>query len=118
MRVKSPRRQRHNKILKLAKGYRMSRHRWYKIAHESVIHAGQYAFAGRKLRRRDLRAVWITRINAALRSLGVKYSAFIPALEKSGIKIDRKILSDLATRQPKVFAHIVKSTGFSFTSEK
>jgi large subunit ribosomal protein L20 len=118
MRVKSPRRQRHNKILKLAQGYRMSRHRWYKIAHESVIHAGHYAFVGRKLRRRDLRAVWITRINAALRNIGVKYSAFIPALQKANITLDRKILSDLATRQPKVFSQIVKSAGFSFTSEK
>ena len=78
MRVKSPRRQRHNKVLKLAKGYRMTRHRLYKVAREATIHAGQYAFAGRHLRRRDLRATWIIRLNAALRSLGVTYSKFIP----------------------------------------
>ena len=71
MRVKSPRRQRHNKVLKLAKGYRMTKHRLYKVAREAVVHAGQYAFAGRKLRRRDLRRTWIIRINAGLRALGV-----------------------------------------------
>jgi large subunit ribosomal protein L20 len=112
MRVKSPRRQRHNKILKLAQGYRMARHRWYKIAHESVIHAGQYAFAGRKLRKRDFRALWIVRINAALSSLGVKYHEFISALKKSSIQLDRKILSELATNHPEVFKKIVESTGF------
>lgn len=112
MRVKSPRRQRHNKVLKLARGYRMSRHRLYKTAREAVVHAGQYAFAGRKLRRRDFRAVWITRINAALSALGVRYHEFISSLKKSSIQIDRKILSELATRQPEVFKEIVKSAGF------
>lgn len=111
MRVKSPRRQRHNKILRLAKGYRMTRHRLYKVAHEAVVHAGQYAFAGRHLRRRDLRAAWITRINIALRNLGLTYSPFIAALKKSHIEIDRKILSDLATRNPNAFKQVVKSAG-------
>ena len=115
MRVKSPRRQRHNKVLKLAQGYRLSRHRWYRVAHEAVIHAGQYAFIGRKLRRRDLRAIWITRINAALSALGVKYHEFVSALKKSSIQIDRKILSELATRQPEVFKEIVKSAGFTIS---
>jgi large subunit ribosomal protein L20 len=116
MRVKSPRLHRHKKILKLASGYRMTRNRLYKVAHEAVVHAGQYAFAGRRLRRRDLRATWIIRINAALRELGVTYSRFIAAASKAHIIIDRKILSDLATRQPKVFAQIVKAAGF--TSQK
>jgi large subunit ribosomal protein L20 len=113
MRVKSPRRQRHNKILKLAKGYRMTRHRLYKVAHEAVVHAGQYAFAGRKLKKRDLRRTWIIRINAALDGMGISYSQFIPALKKSNILIDRKVLSDLATRQPEAFKAVVTAAGFT-----
>ena len=109
MRVKSPRRQRHNKVLKLAKGYRMTKHRLYKVAREAVVHAGQYAFAGRKLRRRDLR------INAGLRSLGVTYSQFISAAKKANIEVDRKILADLAARQPEVFKSVVSATGLKLS---
>ena len=111
MRLKSPRRQRHNKVLKLAAGYRLSRHRWYKVSREAVIHAGQHAFIGRRLRRRDLRRTWITRIKAAVENLGFKYSLFISALKSSKIQIDRKILSELATNQPEVFNKIVKESG-------
>ncbi len=111
MRVKSPRRARHNKILKLAKGYRMTKHRLYKVSHEAVIHAGQYAFAGRHLRRRDLRRLWIVRINAALEKYGISYSKFIAALKTSKIQLDRKILSELATHQSQSFAAVVKATG-------
>ena len=100
MRVKSPRLQRHKKVLRLAKGYRMTKNRLYKVAREATIHAGQYAFAGRHLRRRDLRSTWIIRINAALRALGITYSKFIPALKKANINLDRKVLSELATHQP------------------
>ena len=107
MRVKSPRLHRHKKVLEMAKGYRMARHRLYKVAREATVHAGQYAFAGRHLRLRDLRSLWILRINAALRELGLTYSKFIPALKKAGIQIDRKILADLAVRQPQVFKSIV-----------
>ncbi len=107
MRVKSPRRQRHNKVLRLAKGYRMTKNRLYKVAHEATVHAGQYAFAGRRLRRRDLRSTWIVRLNAALRTLGTTYSKFIPALKKANIGLDRKILADLAVRQPDVLKEIV-----------
>lgn len=113
MRVKSPRRQRHNKVLKLAKGYRMTKNRLYKVAHEATIHAGQYAFAGRHLRRRDLRSTWIIRLNAALRVLGVTYSKFIPALKKANINLDRKVLSELATHQPETLKEIVKKAGFT-----
>ncbi|HBC72642.1 MAG: 50S ribosomal protein L20 [Candidatus Amesbacteria bacterium GW2011_GWB1_47_19] len=115
MRVKSPRRQRHNKVLKLAKGYRMTKHRLYKVAREAVVHAGQYAFAGRKLRRRDLRRTWIIRINAGLRSLGVTYSQFISAAKKANIEVDRKILADLAARQPEVFKSVVSATGLKLS---
>ena len=107
MRVKSPRRQRHNKLLAQAKGYRMTKHRLYKVAHEAVVHAGQYAFAGRRLRRRQLRQTWIVRLNAGLRALGVTYSKFIPAMKAAHIELDRKILADLAVRQPEVFKQIV-----------
>jgi large subunit ribosomal protein L20 len=113
MRVKSPRLQRHNKVLKITKGFRMTKNRLYKVAHEAARHAGQYAFAGRRLRRRDLRSLWITRINAALTPLNVSYSRFIDALVKSHIEIDRRVLSELATHQPQVFNHIVKTAGFT-----
>lgn len=108
MRVTSPRLQRHKKLLKLASGFRMTKNRLYKVAKEAVLHAGQYAFAGRHLRRRDMRSVWITRINAALKGLGVSYSKFIDATKKKNIQIDRKILAELSVNQPKVFAEIVK----------
>jgi len=111
MRVTSPRRQRHNKTLKLAKGYKRSHAHRYKLAKEAVLHAGQYAFAGRRLKRRDLRTVWIIRIKAALEDMGFKYSRFISALKKSKIELDRKILSELATNQPEIFRKIVKSSG-------
>lgn len=113
MRVKSPRHARHKKFLELAKGYHGARHRWYRKAKEAVVKAGEYAFAGRKLKKRDLRRTWITRINGALKSHGLKYSAFISALAKNKIMLDRKILSDLAATQPKVFLEIVKSAGLA-----
>ena len=112
MRVKSPRRQRHNKILHLAKGYRMARHRWYKIAHESVIHAGQYAYAGRKLKKRDIRSLWITRINAALRlqENPISYSKFIAVAAEKKVTLNRKTLSELAVSLPEVFSAVFKFT--------
>lgn len=113
MRVKSPRKQRHNKVLSLAKGYRMTKHRLYKVAREAVIHAGQYAFAGRRIRRRDLRRTWILRINAGLRALNVTYSRFVAALKSKNIQLDRKILADLAVRQPEAFKAVVKTAGFT-----
>ena len=91
----------------------MTRHRLYKVASEAVLHAGHYAFAGRHLRRRDMRSLWIVRLNAALRAMGLKYSTFIAGLKQAGIGLDRKILAELAAREPKVFASIVKSAGFN-----
>lgn len=113
MRVKSPAHRRHVKLLKQAKGFRMTKNRLVGVAHQALLHSGEYAFAGRHLRRRDLRSLWIVRINAALRSVGIKYSAFIPKLNAANIKLDRKILADLAVRQPKVFNEIIKSAGFT-----
>lgn len=91
------RRRKHKKILKLAKGYEASRRRVYKIAKETVLKAGEYAFAGRKDRKRDFRKLWIIRINAALKERGLRYSTFINKLKKNNIMLDRKSLSNLTS---------------------
>lgn len=111
MRVKTgtKRHARHKKVLEQAKGYRLSHGRRYKVAKESVLHAGDYAFAGRKRRKRDFRKLWIMRLNAALKPFDLKYSRFINLLKKAEIKLDRKILAHLAVEEPKTFAKIVKS---------
>lgn len=101
-------RARHKKVLKLAKGYWMTRHKQFKKAKETVLHAGEYAFMGRKLRKRDFRQLWIIRMNAALRNLGTKYSIFIKKLKDNKIELDRKILSQLAVEQPDIFKKIVE----------
>ncbi len=102
------RKRKHNKILKKAKGYWMSRRKQYKKAHEAVLHAGKYAFAGRKLKKRDFRSLWILRINAALRNKGLTYSKFINMLKKQKIELDRKILSKIANEYPKVFDELIE----------
>lgn len=103
-------RRKHKKVLKQAKGYWMSRHKQFKKAKEAVLHAGAYAFTGRKAKKRDFRSLWITRLNAALRSMDFTYSGFIDKLNKKKIVIDRKILAQLVVEQPKVFEKIVKMT--------
>lgn len=118
MRVKSVSAIRHRKILKRAKGYRQARSSRIQVAKEAVLHAGAYAYHGRKLKKRDLRALWITRISAATKALGVSYSRFIAGLKKEKIEIDRKILSDIAAKDPESFKKIVSEAGFKFTSEK
>lgn len=100
---------RHKKVLKLAKGYWMSRHKQFKKAKEAVLHAGEYAFAGRKSRKRDFRQLWIIRLNAAVRGMGLTYSQFINKLNQKKIGLDRKILAKLAVEYPKVFEKIVKT---------
>jgi len=97
----------HKKVLGLAKGYRMSRHRLIKVATQEVLHAGQYAFAGRKLRKRDFRSLWITRMNASLSEQGIKYSVFINKLTLAGVTVDRKIMSQMAVEYPAAFAKLV-----------
>lgn len=106
-RVKSLEQRKHRKVLKLARGYKNARSRRYHTAKEAVLHAGQYAYAGRKLRKRDLRALWIIRLNAAVREHGLSYSKFISALKKEKIEIDRKILSDIAVSDSSTFEKIV-----------
>ena len=111
MRVKigTVRRKKHKKILKLAKGYWMTRHKRFKVANEAVMHAGQYAYHGRRLRKRDLRRLWITRLNAALKPHQISYSRFIAALKSKKISLNRKILSELAINDPQTFKSIVDS---------
>jgi len=99
---------RHKKVLKLAKGYWMTRHKQFKKAKEAVLHAGEYAFVGRKQRKREFRKLWIIRMNAALRNLGTKYSVFIKKLKDNKIELDRKILSLLAVEHPEVFKKVVE----------
>jgi len=108
-RVKSKAIIRHRKVKKLAKGYHAARSRRFKQAKEAVMHAGQYAYIGRKLRKRDLRRLWIVRLSAAVKKLGTSYSKFIANLKKEKIELDRKILSDIAVKNPEVFEKIVTS---------
>lgn len=99
----------HKKVLKAAKGFWMTRHKRYKVAHEAVMHTGKYAFAGRRLKKRNLRQVWIVRINAALKPFDIRYSAFIKMLKNRNIALDRKILADLAVNNQEAFKAVVES---------
>ena len=98
----------HKKVYKAAKGYYGRRKNTIRVAKQAVEKAGQYAFRDRKRRKRSFRALWIQRINAAVRPFGLNYSKFIDGLAKSGLTIDRKVLSDLAIREPAAFAAIVE----------
>ena len=98
----------HKKILKAAKGYYGRRKNTIRIAKEAVEKANQYAYRDRKRRKRTFRALWIQRLNAAVRPFGLNYSKFIDGLAKSGITVDRKVLSDLAIREPAAFQAIVE----------
>jgi large subunit ribosomal protein L20 len=100
---------RHKKILKLASGHRGSRHRKFRIAKESVTHALAYQYRDRRNRKRDFRSLWITRINAAAREQGMSYSQFMHYLKGQGIELDRKVLADLAVREPEVFNGLFSS---------
>ena len=107
-------RQKHKKVLKLAKGYRGSRSKLYKRANEAVIRAGEHAFAGRKKRKRDIRRLWIIRINAALNPHDMSYNKFIQGLKLANISLDRKILAELAVKDPKAFEQVVVKAKESF----
>ena len=99
---------RHKKVLKQAKGYFGSKHRLYKTAKEQLMHSGQYAFRDRKQKKRDFRKLWITRINAACRQNDISYSRFIEGLTKAGVEVNRKMLSEIAINDPKMFSEFVK----------
>lgn len=101
-------RARRKKVLKEAKGYFGSKHRLYKTAHEQLMHSGQYAFRDRRQNKRNFRKLWITRINAACRENEISYSRFIEGLNKAGIEINRKMLSEIAINDIATFTEMVK----------
>jgi large subunit ribosomal protein L20 len=103
-------RSKHKKILKLAKGMQHNRTRSFRLAKQAVIRSLQYAYRDRRNKKRDLRSLWITRINAAARELGVTYGNLISGLKSSKIELDRKTLAELAVNEPKAFAEIVKTS--------
>lgn len=99
---------RHKKILKQAKGYYGARSRVFRVAKQAVIKAGQYAYRDRRQRKRQFRALWIARINAAARINGLSYSRLISGLKKANVEIDRKVLADLAVHQQAAFSAVVE----------
>lgn len=101
-------RRKHNKLLGLTKGYRGTKSKLVKIAKEASLHAGQYAYHGRKLKKRDFRALWITRIGEAVKKENLSYSVFIDKLHKANIELDRKILSNLVVEDPETFKQILE----------
>lgn len=101
-------RERHKKVLKKASGYYGARSRVYRVAKQAVIKAGQYAYRDRRQRKRQFRALWIARINAAARENGLSYSNFIAGLKKAAIEVDRKILAELAVRDKLAFTALVE----------
>ena len=101
-------RARRKKVLKAAKGYFGSKHRLYKTAHEQLMHSGQYAYRDRRQNKRNFRKLWIARINAACRENEISYSKFINGLNKAGIAVNRKMLSELAIDNKEAFAELVK----------
>ncbi|MBQ7140341.1 MAG: 50S ribosomal protein L20 [Bacilli bacterium] len=101
--------QRHKKVLKQAKGYFGSKHRLYRTAKEQLMHSGAYAYRDRRNNKRNFRKLWITRINAACRENEISYSKFIDGLNKAGIEINRKMLSEIAIADAKTFASLVNT---------
>ena len=102
-------RKRRKKTLKLAKGYYGAKSKLFKTAKEAVMKSGQYAYIGRKLRKRDMRSLWITRINAGCRENGISYSVFINGLKKANVDLNRKVLADLAATDKVAFAKLVET---------
>ncbi len=101
-------RAKHKKVIAQAKGYRGRRKNVYRVAKQAVIKAGQYAYRDRRQRKRQFRALWITRINAAAREHGLSYSRFMEGLHKADIEVDRKVLADLAVHNKDAFAHLAE----------
>ncbi len=96
------------KILKSAKGYFGAKSKLYRTAREQVMKSGQYAYVGRKLKKRNFRSLWITRINAACRQNDISYSKFIDGLKKAEVTLNRKVLADMAVREPEAFSKLVE----------
>ncbi|NMA06098.1 MAG: 50S ribosomal protein L20 [Ruminococcaceae bacterium] len=102
-------RKRRKKIVKLARGYYGSKGKLFRTAKQAVMKSGQYAYVGRKLKKRDFRKLWITRISAGCRKNGINYSTFMNGLKKSGISLNRKMLSEIAISDEKAFAELVSA---------
>lgn len=100
-------RRKHNKLLELTKGYRGTKSKLVKVAREANLHAGQYAYNGRKIRKQDFRTLWITRISEAVKKEDLSYSVFINKLQKANIALDRKTLSNLIVEDPAAFKKVV-----------
>ena len=100
-------RKRHKKILKLAKGYRGAKSKLYRVANQAVMKSLAYSYTGRKLKKRDFRSLWITRISAACKMNGINYSRFMNGLKKANIEINRKMLSEIAVSDPAAFTQLV-----------
>ncbi|MBQ3183105.1 MAG: 50S ribosomal protein L20 [Clostridia bacterium] len=101
-------RKRRNKVLKLAKGYWGAKSKHFKMAKQQVLKSGNYAFAGRKMKKRDFRSLWITRISAAAKANGINYSQFMHGLKKAGIDLNRKMLSEIAIADKEAFTALVE----------
>jgi large subunit ribosomal protein L20 len=109
-------RARHKKVLKQAKGFRGRRKNVYRVAKQAVMKAGQYAYRDRRQKKRQFRALWIARINAAVRELGMTYSSFMSGLKRANIDIDRKVLADMAVFDQAAFAKVVEQAKASLGS--
>jgi len=102
-------RRRHNKLLSLTKGQRASKHKLVRRAHEAMVHSLNYAYFHRRERKGDMRRMWITRINAAARINGISYSQLVCSMDAAGIELNRKLLADMAVKDPGAFAELVKT---------
>ncbi len=102
-------RKHHKKVLKLAKGYRGSKSKLYRVANQAVMKSLSYAYVGRKQKKRDFRSMWITRISAACKTNGINYSRFMNGLKKANIEINRKMLSEIAINDPAAFTQLVET---------
>ncbi len=102
-------RKRHKKIFKLAKGYRGAKSKLYRVANQAVMKSLSYAYVGRKLKKRDFRSLWITRISAACKMNDINYSRFMNGLKKANIEINRKMLSEIAISDPQAFTQLVET---------
>ena len=111
MRVKggTTRRRRHKKVLKSTKGYRLTKSKLYKVAHEAHLHAGQYAYSHRQRRPSQMRRVWITKINAACKQNNIQYKDLMKKLNTKNIELNRMVLADLAMNNPDVFSFLIES---------
>lgn len=109
-------RARHKKVIEQAKGYRGRRKNVFRVATQAVTKAGQYAYRDRRQRKRQFRALWITRINAAARANGLSYSRFMDGLSKAGVEVDRKVLADIAVHEPEAFGKLAEQARAALAS--